>query len=150
LKSKSVFFVLALLCLRRHLLGDEGHHHLGPDEKMGNVSFPTSCAAAVQKPFERGVALMHSFEYELAEAQFKDVSTHDPGCASQCGVTAKGTTPHKSASRKFCQIDNEKRLLVMLLPDHRISGPSMLLFNRVRHTAPCIHSHFQTELFARS
>lgn len=81
MKSKSVFFVLALLCVGRPLLADEGHHHLGPDEKMGNVSFPTSCAAAVQKPFERGVALMHSFEYELAEAQFKDVATHDPGCA---------------------------------------------------------------------
>ncbi|MGZ4866540.1 MAG: hypothetical protein ACXV7C_04925, partial [Candidatus Angelobacter sp.] len=34
-----------------------------------------------QKPFERGVALMHSFEYEMAEAQFKEVAKRDPGCA---------------------------------------------------------------------
>jgi hypothetical protein len=60
------------------------------------------------------------------------------------------TRTDKSACRKFRQIDNEKRLLVMLLPDHRIYGTEMLLFNRVRHTAPCIYSHFQTERFARN
>jgi hypothetical protein len=54
---------------------------MAPGEKLGNVSFPVSCAAAVQKPFERGVALMHSFEYESAENQFKDVAKQDPGCA---------------------------------------------------------------------
>ena len=81
MKSKSVLFVLALLCVARPLLADEGHHHLGPDEKLGAVSFPTSCDAAMQKPFERGVALMHSFEYESAEAQFKAVATQDPKCA---------------------------------------------------------------------
>ena len=72
------------LCIRVpgfSLLADEGHHHLGPDEKLGNVSFPTSCAAAVQKSFERGVALMHSFEYEMAENQFKEVAKQDPDCA---------------------------------------------------------------------
>ena len=35
----------------------------------------------MQKPFERGVALMHSFEYEMAENQFKEVAKQDPGCA---------------------------------------------------------------------
>ncbi|MGZ4855183.1 MAG: hypothetical protein ACXVKH_08110 [Candidatus Angelobacter sp.] len=81
MKLKFVLFVLALVCVACPLLADEGHHHLGPDEKLGSVSFPTSCAAAVQKPFERGVALMHSFEYEMAEAQFKEVAKRDPGCA---------------------------------------------------------------------
>src|SRR6476469_11144847 len=81
MKSKSVLFVLALVCLASPLLADEGYHHLGPDEKVGSVSFPTSCAAAAQKSFERGVALMHSFEYEMAENQFKEVAKQDPGCA---------------------------------------------------------------------
>jgi hypothetical protein len=81
MKSKSVLFVLALACVTSSLLADEGHHHLGPDEKVGSVSFPTSCAAAVQKPFERGMALMHSFEYEMAENQFKEVAKQDPHCA---------------------------------------------------------------------
>jgi hypothetical protein len=31
------------------------------NDKIGQVSFPISCNPAVQKPFERGVALLHSF-----------------------------------------------------------------------------------------
>jgi hypothetical protein len=81
MKQTLIIFVFALVCLASPLPADEGHHHLGPDEKVGNVSFPTSCSAAVQKPFERGVALMHSFEYEMAENQFKEVAKQDPGCA---------------------------------------------------------------------
>jgi hypothetical protein len=81
MKPMLIIFALALVCLASPLLADEGHHHLGPDEKVGIVSFPTSCAAAVQKPFERGVALMHSFEYEMAENQFNEVARQDPGCA---------------------------------------------------------------------
>jgi hypothetical protein len=60
----------------------QGHQHAyDPNEKLGTVSFPTSCAANVQKPFERGVALMHSFWYEEAQKQFADVAANDPKCA---------------------------------------------------------------------
>jgi tetratricopeptide (TPR) repeat protein len=51
------------------------------DEVLGKVSFPTSCAADVQGPFERGVALLHSFVYEDAESQFADVFKKDPHCS---------------------------------------------------------------------
>jgi hypothetical protein len=38
-------------------------------EKIGQVSFPVSCAGTMQKPFERAVALLHSFWYlESAKA----------------------------------------------------------------------------------
>ena len=38
-------------------------------EKIGQVVFPVSCAPAMQKPFERAVALLHSFWYlESAKA----------------------------------------------------------------------------------
>jgi tetratricopeptide (TPR) repeat protein len=73
--------VVLLLGCSFSLLADEGHSHIAPGEKLGNVSFPTSCAAEVQKPFERGLALMHSFEYESAENQFKAVAKQDPTCA---------------------------------------------------------------------
>jgi hypothetical protein len=65
------------------VLADEeaGHHHHDADEQLGNVSFPTSCAPAVQKSFERGVALLHSFWYEEAEKQFAEVAQKDPKCA---------------------------------------------------------------------
>ncbi len=62
------------------LLAQE-HHPVDPDERLGTVSFPISCAPDVQKPFERGVALMHSFEYEEAGQQFEAVALSDPQCA---------------------------------------------------------------------
>src|SRR5215472_7571485 len=50
-------------------------------ERLGSVKFPTSCAADVQEPFERAVALLHSFDYDEAETQFEDVLKKDPHCA---------------------------------------------------------------------
>src|SRR5277367_1754991 len=62
------------------LRADEGHHHDRSADKLGTVLFPTSCAPAVQKPFERGVALLHSFWYEEAEKEFQQVANDDPHC----------------------------------------------------------------------
>ena len=59
----------------------ESHAHQRDSEKLGTVSFPTSCAPTVQKSFERGVALLHSFAYDKAEAQFTDIAREDPNCA---------------------------------------------------------------------
>jgi hypothetical protein len=62
---------------------DKDHHHhedlTAP--QLGTVNFPVSCAPGVQKPFERGVALLHSFWYEEAEKQFQQIGTDDPHCA---------------------------------------------------------------------
>jgi tetratricopeptide (TPR) repeat protein len=63
------------------LWSDDYHEHFNPNEKLGTVSFPTSCSTAVQKPFERGVALLHSFWYDEAQRQFKEVAEKDPHCA---------------------------------------------------------------------
>src|SRR5208282_2493438 len=63
-------------------LADEGHHHEDlTTDQLGTVHFPVSCAAAVQKPFERGVALLHSFWYEEAEKEFEQIAKDDPRCA---------------------------------------------------------------------
>jgi hypothetical protein len=48
---------------------------------LGQVRFPTSCAAPAQPVFERGVALLHSFWYEEALKTFTSVTATDPGCA---------------------------------------------------------------------
>jgi hypothetical protein len=48
---------------------------------LGQVRFPTSCAAPAQRIFERGVALLHSFWYEEALKTFTSATTTDPGCA---------------------------------------------------------------------
>ena len=62
----------------------EHHHHDDtppPDEKLGQVSFPTSCAARSQAPMMRGVALLHSFGYTEAQVQFAAIAKDDPKCA---------------------------------------------------------------------
>jgi tetratricopeptide (TPR) repeat protein len=71
-----------LLLLPLTLLADDTHQHYDPNAKLGAVSFPVpSCSADVQKPFARGVALLHSFWYDEAEKQFKAVAAQDPHCA---------------------------------------------------------------------
>ena len=59
------------------------HAHPGPAaaEKIGQISFPISCAPAAQKPFERAVALLHSFWYLEAVKGFTQVTQMDPQCA---------------------------------------------------------------------
>ena len=60
---------------------DHPHHEDLNDGQLGTVHFPASCAAAVQKPFERAVALLHSFWYEEAEKGFLQIAKDDPHCA---------------------------------------------------------------------
>ena len=50
-------------------------------ERLGTVSFPVSCAPAVQARFTRGVALLHDFWYQEAQRQFEEIAKADPGCA---------------------------------------------------------------------
>jgi hypothetical protein len=58
------------------------HHHAADgSEQLGQVSFPTSCAARSQKPMERGIALLHSFGYTEAQMQFQAIAQDDPACA---------------------------------------------------------------------
>jgi len=49
--------------------------------RLGTISFPTSGARAAQKPFIRGVLLLHSFEYEDAATAFREAERLDPGFA---------------------------------------------------------------------
>jgi tetratricopeptide (TPR) repeat protein len=86
IKGTAVACLLACVCvlfsLQGSVLGDDtpAHHH-DAGEKLGKVSFPISCAPESQKPFERGVALMHSFGYEEAQGQFVEITQKDPACA---------------------------------------------------------------------
>ncbi|HET9837038.1 MAG TPA: hypothetical protein VFR84_02305 [Candidatus Angelobacter sp.] len=48
---------------------------------LGKVSFPISCKPETRSGFERGVALLHSFQYAAAEKSFTQVSQEDPRCA---------------------------------------------------------------------
>jgi tetratricopeptide (TPR) repeat protein len=51
------------------------------DERLGKLSFPTSCDPKVQAEFERGVAMIHSYWFTIARRTFEGVLRDDPNCA---------------------------------------------------------------------
>ena len=61
--------------------GQEAQHDHAPPEKLGNVSFPVTCASSVQTDFDRAIALLHSFAYTSAESAFERITVRDPKCA---------------------------------------------------------------------
>jgi tetratricopeptide (TPR) repeat protein len=81
MKRVALVFAVVVLCAFM-AVADEGHHHEDlTTDQLGTVHFPVSCAAEVQKPFERGVALLHSFWYEEAKKEFEQIAKDDPKCA---------------------------------------------------------------------
>ena len=85
--------VLAVVLSASTLVAQHHHHDAeggDPDvinSKLGSVHMPVSCQASVQAPFERGVALLHSFWFEEANKQFHAVAAADPQCAmAQWGI----------------------------------------------------------------
>ncbi|HET6844150.1 MAG TPA: tetratricopeptide repeat protein [Candidatus Angelobacter sp.] len=50
-------------------------------DHLGQVSFEISCKPALQQQFDRGIALLHSFQYALAKSSFEIISQQDPDCA---------------------------------------------------------------------
>ena len=53
----------------------------GAAPQLGQVHFPTSCAADAQPSMETGVALLHSFQYLQADQTFGEAAKRDPKCA---------------------------------------------------------------------
>ena len=79
---KLIWILCAAVAFCGAAAADEGHHHEElTQEQLGTVHFPVSCTPAVQKSFERGVALLHSFWYEESEKTFQEIQKQDPKCA---------------------------------------------------------------------
>src|SRR5205085_8073213 len=51
------------------------------DERLGKLTFPTSCDPKVQADFERGVSMIHSYWFIIARRTFERVLQEDPSCA---------------------------------------------------------------------
>jgi hypothetical protein len=49
--------------------------------QLGKVNFPTSCAPEAQATLEKGLALLHSFQYLESEQTFTEAAKQDPQCA---------------------------------------------------------------------
>ena len=73
-RTASVLSVVIALVVATVVVADE-------PEKIGQVRFAVSCIPAVQKPFERAVALLHSFWYLEAAKAFTQIAQADPDCA---------------------------------------------------------------------
>src|ERR1700679_3383407 len=55
---------------------------------VGKVNFPTSCLQPAQSVMEKGLALLHSFQYDEAERAFANAARLDPRCALAYWVKA--------------------------------------------------------------
>ena len=77
----SLVLTALILPFPRALVAQTEHDHGGAmHERLGTVTFPTSCSKETQAKFTRAVALLHSFWYEQAEKSFRDVAASDPQC----------------------------------------------------------------------
>jgi len=88
MRTAKPFALLAGLCLpiltpvsARPQTPHAGGGHPAVVSQLGQVHFPTSCESAAQPAVEKGVALLHSFQYTESEGTFNDAAKADPRCA---------------------------------------------------------------------
>ena len=86
MKAIASALALSLVAAMTPVVAQEaGHHDHAPGahagDRIGTVSFPNSGAPAAQRPFLRGLALLHSFEYDDARTAFREAEKADPGFA---------------------------------------------------------------------
>jgi tetratricopeptide (TPR) repeat protein len=70
----AVLFLLGACSVRLPAAG-------GPGDQLGKVNLPTTCSSEVQPVLEKGLALLHSFEYKESEQTFTEAATRGPKCA---------------------------------------------------------------------
>jgi hypothetical protein len=85
MKTVKLFWTLVILGLFCAALSAQEQGQ----EKLGKVSFPTSCDRKVQAQFDRAVAMLHSFWFQQGEKAFREVLERDPSCAvANWGIAA--------------------------------------------------------------
>ena len=75
-----LILLFATAALGRLACGQQHAHEL-TEEEIGSVHFLTTCSKTTEASFSRAVALLHSFQYELARSVFTDISSLDQNCA---------------------------------------------------------------------
>jgi hypothetical protein len=75
-------FIAGVLALVPCAAAAQDHEHgAAKTEKLGSVHFQTSCSASAQPIVDRGVALLHSFDFSRAIDGFGAALKADPSCA---------------------------------------------------------------------
>src|SRR5215211_5598708 len=88
------------------------------DEKLGKLSFPTSCDPKVQAEFERGIAMIHSYWFLIARRTFEGILREDPNCAiahwgialDLLGNTLVGPPPRTDAQAAWEALEKARAL----------------------------------------
>ena len=88
------------------------------DEKLGRLSFPTSCDPKVQAEFERGVAMVHSYWFTIARRTFEGVLRQDPNCAMAywgialdiLGNTLVGPPTRENADAAWAELEKARAI----------------------------------------
>ena len=75
------WWIIVLALLTDPLAAQDHTHGTPPAERLGTVNFQNSCSAAAQQPFNRAVALLHSFDFSRAVDAFNTALKTDPSCA---------------------------------------------------------------------
>lgn len=83
------------------------HSQTSPAEQLGTVHFRTSCSPSVTQRFDRGVALLHSFEFGASIRAFDDVLAADSSCAmAYWGIAlSRWTNPMAPGTRTPAQLE---------------------------------------------
>jgi hypothetical protein len=81
----SISVLAASIWLAAPAADDQDHRHgdevLPSPDTLGRVKFSISCKSSAQEPFERAVAMLHSFWYEASLDAFQTIVAEDPDCA---------------------------------------------------------------------
>lgn len=138
--SAGICEALLLLLLSGLSAADTFPEHPAPSQ-LGSVVFSTSCDPAVQKEFERGIALLHSFSYAEARASFMQVAARDPNCAMahwgsamtrfhqlwdppfQAGDAARGRQEIRRAQQLRAPSDRERGFIAALARMYDLASP---------------------------
>ena len=88
------------------------------DDKLGTVSFPTSCDPKVRAEFDTGVAMLHSYWFNTAGKTFRAVLEKDPSCAiaywgiaiDLMGNTLAGTPPARDAQEAWAALEKARAI----------------------------------------
>ncbi len=99
--TKIAIAVLSVTLLAGRLPAQEHAHAHGASEQLGTVHFATSCAPSTASTFDRGVALLHSFEFGGAIRAFNEVLAVDSTCAmAQWGIAlSRWSNPMTAGNR---------------------------------------------------
>jgi hypothetical protein len=104
---RATAFTLFLLAFGARNAGAQHDAHATGDAKLGTVHFATSCRADAAQTFDRGVALIHSFEFGEAIPTFQRVVALDSTCAmAHWGMALSyWSNPLAPGARSVAQLD---------------------------------------------